>query len=193
MEQQKKPGIKSKKNRYEVRTHLSEYKLKQILKCFALDLDDQKILEMTGINRNTVNVFFKLLRDRIAEICEEESPFPKGIYEIDVNYFGPRRVKGKHGRGREGKHLCLTYSKEVGKYTLRLCQTAQGTPSKIIRGKVDLESVIHSDSSRSFYGLVDIGYEKQFRVNHGNDEFALKSNHINGIESFWSYARHRLY
>ena len=64
---------------------------------------------------------------------------------------------------------------------------------KIIRGKVDLESVIHSDSSRSFYGLVDIGYEKHFRVNHGNDEFALKSNHINGIESFWPYARHRLY
>jgi len=57
---------------------------------------------------------------------------------------------------------------------------------------VDFESVIHSDSWRSYDGLVDVGYEKHFRVNHGNNEFTKNSNHINGIESFWSYAKRRL-
>ena len=41
-------------------------------------------------------------------------------------------------------------------------------------------------------GLVDIGYSKHHRVIHGNDEFARGSSHINGIESFWSYAKRRL-
>ena len=45
---------------------------------------------------------------------------------------------------------------------------------------------------RGYDGLVDIGLEKHFRVNHGNNEFVRGSNHVNGIESFWSYAKHRL-
>jgi len=35
-------------------------------------------------------------------------------------------------------------------------------------------------------------YAKHFRVNHGDDEFAVGANHINGIESFWAFAKHRL-
>jgi len=79
MKLQKKPGIKSKKNRYTYRNHLSEYKLKQIIKCFALDLDAQKTSQMTDVNGNTVNRFFMLFRERITQTCEKESPFPKGI------------------------------------------------------------------------------------------------------------------
>lgn len=73
-------------------------------------------------------------------------------------------------------------------YTEIVPDCTRDTLIKIIRGKVGIESIIHSDSWHSYGGLVDMGYEKHFRVNHGNNEFALKSNHINGIESFWSYA-----
>ena len=53
--------------------------------------------------------------------------------------------------------------------------------------------VIHSDGWRAYDGLVDLGYEKHFRVNHGANEFSdSKGNHINDIESFWGYAKHRL-
>jgi transposase-like protein len=38
-----------------------------------------------------------------------------------------------------------------------------------------------------------MGFEKHFRVNHGENEFSDgHGNHINGIESFRSYAKHRL-
>lgn len=40
--------------------------------------------------------------------------------------------------------------------------------------------------------MVDLGYKKHYRVHHGNDEFARGENHINGIESFWSFAKRRL-
>jgi len=39
---------------------------------------------------------------------------------------------------------------------------------------------------------VDMGYKKHFRVHHGEHEFARGNCHINGIESFWSYAKRRL-
>ena len=54
-----------------------------------------------------------------------------------------------------------------------------------------MESVIHTDGWRGYDGLVDIGYDKHYRVNHGNNEFVNKVSHING-ESFWSYAKIRL-
>ena len=38
----------------------------------------------------------------------------------------------------------------------------------------------------------DVGYDKQFRVNHGNNEFAYGRCQINGIESFWSFSKRRL-
>jgi len=33
--------------------------------------------------------------------------------------------------------------------------------------------------------------KKHFRVNHGSNEFVQKKSHINGIESFWGYAKTR--
>jgi len=40
--------------------------------------------------------------------------------------------------------------------------------------------------------LVDIGFDKHLRVNHGDNEFACGEWHIDSIESFWGYAKKRL-
>jgi transposase-like protein len=37
-----------------------------------------------------------------------------------------------------------------------------------------------------------MGFDKHLRVNHGNNEFVRGCRHVNGIESFWSCAKHRL-
>ena len=42
------------------------------------------------------------------------------------------------------------------------------------------------------HGLVDLGFKKHYRVSHGQNEFARGRSHINGIESFWAYAKRRL-
>ena len=44
-----------------------------------------------------------------------------------------------------------------------------------------------------YNGLVDVGYSRHFRVSHGNHELSgMATCHINGIESFWSFAKRRL-
>ena len=54
------------------------------------------------------------------------------------------------------------------------------------------ESVIYSDYWKAYDGLVDHGAKAHYRVKHSKNEFANGKNHINGIENFWSYAKHRL-
>ena len=67
------------------------------------------------------------------------------------------------------------------------------TLQSMIRGRVSLDSIIHSDGWRGYNGLVDTGFDKHYRVNHSKNEFVLGDSHINGIESFWSYAKRRLH
>ena len=69
---------------------------------------------------------------------------------------------------------------------------SKATLQKVIRGKVSLDSVIYSDGWRGYNGLVDVGYGKHLRVDHGKDEFATGEAHINGIEGFWGFAKTRL-
>jgi transposase len=54
------------------------------------------------------------------------------------------------------------------------------------------DSVIYSDGLKSYDGLVDVGYDKHFRIDHGKNEFVKGHNHINGIEGFWGVAKTRL-
>lgn len=68
----------------------------------------------------------------------------------------------------------------------------KATLQAIIHDRVSIDAVIHSDSWRGYNGLVDVKYSKHFRVNHGNNEFMQGTHHVNGIESFWSYAKRRL-
>ena len=84
------------------------------------------------------------------------------------------------------------FRERIARYCEIVPDCSRATLQGIIRGRVDLESVIHSDGWRGYDGLVDLGYQKHFRVQHSHNEFSNKHSHINGIESFWSYAKNRL-
>lgn len=181
------------KNPYAIRARISEAKFREFLKLFCLDLEATKIAKITGLNRNTVNRLTRLVRERMAEDCERASPFG-GEVEVDESYFGPRRVRGKRGRGASGKNIVFGVFKRNGKvYTEVVPDPKKATLQAIIRGRVDVGSVIHSDGWRGYDGLVDVGYEKHFRVHHGKSEFVRGRSHINGIEAFWSFAKVRLH
>ena len=179
-------------NKYIKRSRISEAKFRQLLQLFYLDIDAQTIAQITKLSRNTINRHVRLIRECIAELSSRSSPF-SGEIAVDESYFGTRRVKGKRGRGTYGKTPVFGILQRGGKvYTEVVPDYARKTLQAIIRGKVDPGSVIHSDHWRGYNGLVDMGYKKHYRVRHGHNEFANGKNHINGIESFWSYAKRRL-
>lgn len=173
--------------------------MRQLLGLFAQDLPASDVAVLTGLQRKTVNSIFFKIRIRIAQECERQSPLTLGEVEVDESYFGPRRVRGKRGRGAGNKTPVFGLLKRQGKvYTEIVPDCRKATLQAIIRGRVALESVIHSDGWRGYDGLVDVGYAKHLRVEHGHNEFGfgsrhvIGSRHINGIESFWSFAKRRL-
>jgi transposase-like protein len=78
-------------------------------------------------------------------------------------------------------------------YTEIIPNCKKSVLQSIIKGKIDKSAVIYSDGWRGYDGLVDVGFDKHFRVNHGDSEFFKGQGiHINGIENFWSFTKRRL-
>ena len=180
------------KNRYYRRSRIAEPKFRQIVKCFAMDFTATDTATLSGISVRSVNAIFLKIRRRIAQVCEQNSPL-KGVVEVDESYFGARRVRGKRGRGASGKTIVFGLLKRGDQvYTEIVPDCSKATLQAVIRGHIEPTAVIHSDGWRGYDGLVDMGFDKHFRVNHGANEFASGDRHINGIESFWSYAKRRL-
>jgi len=175
-----------------VRARISRAKFRHLLKLFAVDLTATQITSLSGLNRNTVNRYLRLMRQAIAAHCQRESPF-SGDVEVDESYFGARRVKGKRGRGARGKTIVFGIYKRNGcVYTEIIPNCKKASIQAIIRGKVELSATIHTDGFRSYDGIVHMGYQKHYRVRHDRDEFVRDNSHINGIEGFWGLAKTRL-
>ena len=58
-----------------------------------------------GVNRNTINRYFNLIRQKIFEESLKETEKEVGTFELDESYFGAKRVRGKRGRGAAGKKM----------------------------------------------------------------------------------------
>jgi len=179
-------------NKYIYRSRISEAKTREIIKYFSVDLNATQISKLSKVSRNSINNILSALRIRISLLSELEAPF-NGEIEVDESYFGARRKKGKRGRGAYGKTIVFGVYKRSDKvYTEIVPNCSRATLQAIIRGKVELESIIHSDKWRGYNGLVDLGYKRHYRLDHGKNEFVRGNSHINGIEGFWGYAKTRL-
>ncbi len=182
----------TRQNSYLTHARISNKKFREFLKLFSLDMTAVQLASATGLNRNTVNRLCRIVRERIAEHCESQSPF-RGTVEVDESYFGPRRVRGKRGRGAGRKTIVFGILKRNGKVYTRIVPNAEkAVLLRIIKQKVRSGSTIHSDGWTAYDGLVDMGYRKHYRVHHGQDEFVRGKSHINGIENFWGLAKVRL-
>ena len=180
------------RNKYLYRLRISEQKFRQIIRLFALDLTANQMSKLTAISRNSITKLLKAVRVRIAEYCEVQAPF-SGEVEVDESFFGARRVKGKRGRGAFGKTIVFGICIRNGKvYTKIVPNCSRAALQAIIRGKVDKDSIVYSDKWRAYNGLVDLGYRKHYRLDHGRDEFVAGQAHINGIEGFWGLAKTRV-
>ena len=147
---------------------------------------------MTGISVRSVNAIFLRMRKKIAAACELASRLD-GVLELDESYFGPQRVRGKVGRGCGGKTIVFGLLKRGDKvYTAIVPNAGKAALQAVIRGRAELSSVLHTDGWAGYHGLVDLGFDKHFRIHHHDGQFAHQTNHINGIESFWSLSKRRL-
>lgn len=179
------------------RAKISQYQIKKIIKHFCIDIEASKTAYLTGVNRNTVNRYYNWFRQIIyQQRTKELRELVKGEVELDESYFGPTWRKGlatKRGRGTHRQPVFGIFERNGKVYTEIIPDCRRKTLRAIILGKIHPRSVIYSDSWRGYNGLVDVGYDKHYRIKHRHNEFAKRKGiHINGIESFWSFTKRRL-
>ena len=170
---------------------ISKSKQVKILKHFCADLNATKAAELLDVNRNTIDKYFNLFRQKILLFSLQEAKF-FGEVEVDESYFGAKRVRGKRGRGAAGKTPVFGLLKRDGKVFVTIVQNCSREElMPVIEGKVLEGSTIHSDGWKAYDGLILNGYD-HYRVHHSKNEFVRGKSHVNGIESFWSFAKRRL-
>ncbi len=144
-----------------------------------------------GVDYQTVSRVYHRLREAIYHVAELEGAKLSGEIEIDDAYFGGRR-KGKRGRGAAGKGIVLGLLERQGRvYTKVVEQVTAEELMTHIRQHTRKGSVYYTDTFRSYNSLKRHG--KHHRLNHSRAFAYRGQNHINGIEGFWSYAKHILY
>ena len=180
------------KNRYISHAHISAVKFREVLKLFCADVPALTTSGLVGLSVQSTQRFYDRLRLRILELAVKEARPLAGEVEIDESYFGARRVRGKRGRGAAGKTPVIGLLKRGGKVFTAIvenCSRAELMP--IIKGQVLSAATVYSDGWKSYDGLVLGGY-KHHRIHHHQNQFARGKNHVNGIESFWSFTKLRL-
>jgi transposase len=143
-----------------------------------------------GVSSKAVERVYRRLRERLTHLCEIEGTKMSGEIELDEAYFGGKR-KGQRGRAAAGKSVVFGLLERDGRvYTRGVYSVDAATLMEIIRNKTRKGSVYFTDSFKSYNSLHRFG--KHYRVNH-DKAFATCRAHLNGIEGFWSFTKHRMY
>lgn len=180
--------------RYRVRaawmaTRLSDALKRRLIDYFVLGVPAYRLRFHGLASAPTVERFYRLMRQVIAIAEESTAPF-EGAIECDETMFGGYR-KGKRGWGAAGKVIVLGILQRDG--------VVRVFPVKG-RGRVELERLIvthtlpgslyYTDDWQAYASLSVRGSHIVVRKERGRPR---GRDHINGIEGFWSYAKHWLY
>ncbi|MES2663754.1 MAG: IS1595 family transposase [Pseudomonadota bacterium] len=166
---------------------LSIKQQKRLLEFFVLEVSARAAADVMDLQPNTTALFYRKIRIIIAQKIEEQALEFSGEIELDESYFGGTR-KGKRGRGSVGKVPVFGILKRGGKVYAQVIDNAKSnTLMPIIRRKIQPDSVVYTDSYRS-YNALDVSEFKHYRISY-SAKFAEGRNHINGIENFWNQAK----
>ena len=144
-----------------------------------------------GVDAKTVTRVYQRLREALYRLTELEADRLKREIGLDEAYFGGRR-KGRRGRGARGKSVVFGLLERDGKVYTKVVESVTAEElMRHIRARACKGSVYYSNAFRGYQSLRCYG--AHCTAGHGR---ALGGRHtqnpINGIEDFWSYAKHIL-
>ena len=163
-----------------------------ILQGFYQLVPAYRLAQDLGVDVKVVSRVYQRLREALFYLTELEAGRLKGEIELDEAYFGGRR-KGRRGRGAAGKSVVFGLLERDGKVYTKVVQSVTAEElMRHIKARTRKGSVYYTDAFRGYQSLKRYG--KHHTVSHNRTLVDRRTrNHINGIEGFWSYAKHILY
>ena len=146
------------------RSRLASELQRHLVEHFVAGTPARTAAELVGVHRHTATLYYRKLREVIAQQVEDQSPFA-GEVEIDESYFGSHK-RGKRGRGAPGKVPVFGILKRGGKvYTVMVPNVARSTLMPIIRERVRPDSLVYTDGFSS-YEVLDVSGFRHHRIDH---------------------------
>jgi transposase len=148
------------------RCKLSKKDQHKLLEFFVLQVTARSAADVLGVQANTAALFYHKIRQVIwARLELQAEEILGGEIELDESYFGGHR-KGKRGRGAAGKVIVFGILKRDDRvFTKVVADTKANTLMPIILNKIAPDSVVYTDSYRS-YNALDVSGFHHHRINH---------------------------
>jgi transposase len=179
------------KNRYLKGAHLSERKVRELIKLFAEDLTATQIANITGISRITVNAYFKLIRTHIAKFCEEKNPLHLNNGTIA---FLPLE-NGGTATNTTGlkKSFYGIFKGDHSIHTDKMGNIDVQWLYDWLKGKVEGDKeTIEKNRLHIYSGIADFNNVRLYRINGAMPNIARGKSNIDEIDMFWGMLKSRL-
>lgn len=142
-------------------------------------------LTLTAIERT-----YRVFRELVYISCLEELVPLSGTLELDEALFGGRRP-GKRGWGAAGKVAVFGIYKRNGRVlTFPVTDRKAVTLLPLVEAHTTPGSLYFTDDYHGYASLEQRGEHIVVTKEKGRP---VGRDHVNGIEGFWSYAKHWLY
>ena len=169
---------------------ISSYWKWRLVEYFALGVPAYRLRFQVPYSLQTIRRFFSIIRLAIYKQTVKELQELSGVIEMDEAVFGGRRA-GKRGWGAEGKHMVFGIYQRNGRvitFPVRSRATRELAP--LISNHTKPGSLYYTDDWHAYTFLAIRGNHIVVPKEKGTPR---GRNHLNGIEGFWSYAKHWLY
>lgn len=171
-------------------SRISAYWKGKLLDYFSLGVPAYRLRFKTPYSLRTIERYFRTVRCAIYQESVKEHSALSGAIEMDETMFGGKRP-GKRGWGAKGKVIVFGIYKRNGKVlTFPVSSRAGDTLIPLITHHTKPGSLYYTDDWFAYTFLPIRGNHvvvtKEKGVPKGRD-------HLNGIEGFWSFAKHFLY
>lgn len=182
------------KNKYLKGAHISERKVRELLKLFCEDLTATQIANISGISRITVNAYLKLIRTNIAKFSEEH----RTIHETK-NKYPLYHLENGHGSQvyRNGTTLkksfygIVKYDDVI--YTDQLNSVDPLWLYDWLKGRIVADPIFLQQTRLNLYnGIADFNSVKLFRVQTNHMGLPKSRSQIDEIDLFWGLLKSRL-
>lgn len=175
---------------YWQKTRISPYWKGRLLEYFCLGVPGYRLRYQVNLNIKTVQRWFLVLRQVIYLQAVKELRPLSGKLEMDETMFGGKKP-GKRGWGTTGKIMVFGIYQRNGKVsTFPITSRAGDTLIPLIGKHTKSGSLYYTDDWFAYAHLSIRGNHVVVRKEKGVPK---GRDHLNGIEGFWSYAKHWLY
>lgn len=186
-------------------------KRNSLIKSFCMDLNAADAAKIAKVSRPCANDYYRHFRELIYQSTRLAPRF-FGEVEMDQSDFGGRGRKRmqsllkryakilphaeymRKAREIRKEHKVMVFGilmRGGGVYCHIIKKADKATLQPIVRLVVEQGATVYTDKWRGFTELGLDSYTHK-SVNHSEEYVAKDGSHINGIESFWSFAKRRI-